>query len=83
MPNSKIYYVEARRDGAYAVKGEHKKKAAVVFRSGSKPENRRRADKLAHHLEPESGCVEHRGPNGEFVARCYCRSCQRNIREKV
>jgi hypothetical protein len=83
MSNSKIYYIEARTGGSYAVKGEYKKRAARVFDSSSKPQNRKNADKLAHHFPPENGCVEHRGPNGEFVARCYCRSCQRNIRENV
>jgi hypothetical protein len=83
MSNSKIYYVEARRGGACAVKGEHKIRAVRVFDSRSKPRNRRNADKLAHHCLPVNGCVEHRGANGEYVARCYCRSCQRNIRDCV
>lgn len=83
MSNSKIYYVEARRGGSYAVKGEHKIRAVRIFDSRSKRQNRRDADKLAHHFPPVNGCVEHRGPNGEYVARCYCRSCQRNIRDSV
>ena len=83
MPNSKVYYIEARGDGSFAVLGEHNKKVSKVCDSSSTAQNRKEADKLAHHFLPESGCVEHRGPNGEFVARCYCRSCQRNIREAV
>ena len=83
MSKSKVYYIEARSDGSFAVLGEHNKKVARVFDSGSAAQNRKGADQLAHQFLPENGCVEHRGPNGEFVARCYCRSCQRNIREAI
>jgi hypothetical protein len=83
MSNSKIYYVEARRGGSYAVKGEHKIRAVRIFDSRNKPQNRRNADELAHRFSPVNGCVEHRGAHGEYVARCYCRSCQRNIRDSV
>jgi hypothetical protein len=83
MSNSKVYYIEARSNGSFAVLGEHNKKVARVFNSSSTAQNRKEADKLAHQFLPENGCVEHRGPNREFVARCYCRSCQRHIREAV
>ena len=83
MSNSDVYYVEARSNGSFAVSGKNNKKISKVFDGSSTARNRKQADTLAHRFLPENGFVEHRGPNGEFVARCYCRSCQRNIREAV
>ena len=72
MANPHRYFVEERRDGTVAVKGQGKERAARVFEEGKES----RADSKAHHFAGRHGVVEFKGPDGKF--ECSCPRCKRN-----
>jgi hypothetical protein len=71
MPNPAKYFVEERENGDYAVKGERKKRAALVESS----ENL--AERDAHHFAGRGGVVEFKDAHGRFT-HCLCARCKRN-----
>ena len=71
MPNAHIYLVEERKNGDFAVKGERKKRAAVVESSESV------AERAAHHFAGREGYVEFKDVSGKFT-HCLCPRCKRN-----
>jgi hypothetical protein len=71
MPNPSRYFVEERKNGTVAVKGEGKERPARVV--STEPH----ADRLAHHFAGRGGAVEFKGTNGRFEP-CPCPRCRRN-----
>lgn len=70
MANPHTYFVDERKDGTIAVKGQGKERAARVFDKESK------ADSTAHHYAGTDGVVVFKGPDGRF--ECPCPRCKRN-----
>lgn len=70
MPNPERYFVEERKDGTVAVKGEGNERASRVV------ELKTKADSLAHRFVGRHGVVEFKGPDGRF--ECPCPRCKRN-----
>jgi hypothetical protein len=73
MANPHRYFVDERKDGTIAVKGQGKERAARVLEEGKD----QKADRLAHHYAGRHGVVEFKGPDGKFEA-CTCSQCKRN-----
>ena len=71
MPNPDRYFIEERANGDLAVKGEHKKRAALVETSESA------AERDAHHFAGRGGTVEYEDVHGKFT-HCLCSRCKRN-----
>jgi hypothetical protein len=71
MPNAHVYLIEERKNGDFAVKGEGKKKAAVV--KSTEPS----ADRSAHHLAGRTGVVECKDVHGRFT-HGPCPRCKKN-----
>ena len=72
MANPHRYFVEERKNGTIAVKGQGKKKAAELFDQGKEA----RAGSRAHHYAGPGGVVEFKGPDGRF--ECDCPRCKAN-----
>jgi hypothetical protein len=73
MTNSHRYFVEERKDGTIAVKGEGKERAARVLDEGAGA----KAEKLAHHYASDGGVVEFKNTHGKFE-KCLCAKCKSN-----
>jgi hypothetical protein len=72
MTNPHRYFVEERKNGDIAVKGQGNEKASRVLDEGKES----KAKILAHHFAGRHGVVEFKGPDGKF--ECPCPSCSRN-----
>jgi len=72
MPNPHRYFVEERKNGDIAVKGQGKERAAKLFDEGKESA----ATKRAHHFAGHDGVVEFKGPDGRF--ECPCARCKAN-----
>ena len=72
MPNAHRYFVEERKGGDIAVKGQGNEKATRVVPEGKES----RAKTLAHHFAGPDGVVEFKGPDGKF--ECDCARCRSN-----
>jgi len=71
MPNPHRYFVDERKNGTIAVKGQGKERAARVLEEGKNA----KANSLAHHFAGSDGVVEFKGPDGKFECRCpRCKS---------
>ena len=71
MPTPKLYFVEERKDGDFAVKGEHKDRPAIV--TG----NENSAERKAHHFAGRGGHVDFKDAEGKFT-HCLCPRCKKN-----
>ena len=63
----RVYYVERREDGRWAVERPHADRASALS------DTRAAALRRAHELS-EDGVVNVEGPHGRFV-RCTCSQC--------
>jgi hypothetical protein len=70
MTNPRRYFVEERKNGTIAIKGQGKERAARVV---EKPQE---AKAEAHHFAGPHGVVEFKGPDGRF--ECNCSRCKTN-----
>jgi len=75
MANPGAYLVEQRNDGKVAVIGYGKKKAARVFREGT----RQWAISIAHHYVGRRGVVVFKDTNGR-MSECGCSRCEANTK---
>jgi hypothetical protein len=72
MTNPHRYFIEERKNGDIAVKGQGNEKASRVFDEGRDS----KAKALAHHFAGPHGVVEFKGADGRFD--CSCPICKRN-----
>ena len=72
MPNPERYFVEERKNGTYAVKGQGNERATRVFGHEG------RAESSAHHFAGRHGVVDFKGTNGRFESECTCSRCKAN-----